>query len=149
MIPLATQSALQSAPAESLVERLRQRQPILGAEALHDAVDTDVADDLGAWGWLRGVKERAVMLELRLRSGNVVAFSYAYLERVMFDPSEGITLQIAGAKPIVIRGRRLNDELRPQVRLFEGIVRHRVAWVREGDLAKVSHDAPTIDQIIL
>jgi hypothetical protein len=84
-----------------------------------------------------------------LRSGNRVAISYAYFERVGYDPSEGITLHLAGGKSVLIGGRRLNDEVRPQVRLYEGIVRQRVAWVREGDLAAATSDAPSVDQIVI
>ena len=29
------------------------------------AAEADAADDLGAFGWLRGIRDRAVMLELR------------------------------------------------------------------------------------
>lgn len=94
--------------------------------------EADACDDLGAFGWLRGIRDRAVSLELRRRDGGIVAIGYGWLERVAFDPSEGITLSATGQK-IRIRGRNLNAEVRPSVRLFEGIVRHRVPWVREAD----------------
>ena len=32
----------------------------------------ETADDLGAFGWLRG-RDRAIMLELRKKNGNIVA----------------------------------------------------------------------------
>ncbi|MBK8915560.1 MAG: hypothetical protein IPM64_13355 [Phycisphaerales bacterium] len=94
--------------------------------------ETDACDDLGAFGWLRGIRDRAVMLELRRKDGSIVAIGYGWLERVAFDPSEGITLSAAGQK-IRIRGRNLNAEVRPSVRLFQGIARHRVPWVSEAD----------------
>ncbi|MBW7904779.1 MAG: hypothetical protein LC135_09225 [Phycisphaerae bacterium] len=94
--------------------------------------EADACDDLGAFGWLRGIRDRAIMLELRRKDGSIVAIGYGWLERVAFDPSEGITILAAGQK-IRIRGRNLNAEVRPSVRLFEGIVRHRVPWVREAD----------------
>lgn len=96
--------------------------------------EADACDDLGAFGWLRGIRDRAVMLELRRKDGSIVAIGYGWLERVAFDPSEGITLSAAGQK-IRIKGRNLNTEVRPSVRLFEGIARHRVPWVREADRA--------------
>ncbi len=34
------------------------------------------ADDLGSFGWLRGIRDRAIMLELRQKNGNVVAIGY-------------------------------------------------------------------------
>lgn len=97
-------------------------------------LEADPCDDLGAFGWLRGIRDRALMLELRRKDGGIVAIGYGWLERVAFDPSEGITLS-AGGQKIRIKGRNLNAEVRPSVRLFEGIARHRVPWVRETDRA--------------
>ncbi|KAA0214967.1 MAG: hypothetical protein EDM82_08470 [Cyanobacteria bacterium CYA] len=94
--------------------------------------DGDACDDLGPFGWLRGIRERAVMLELRRKDGSMLAIGYGWIERVAFDPSEGITLSIGGQK-VRIKGRNLNAELRPSVSLFEGITRHRVPWIREAD----------------
>lgn len=88
--------------------------------------------DLGAFGWLRGVRDRAIMLELRRKDGSVVALAYAWLERADFDPSVGITLKFGGEK-VNITGRNLNANARPNVRLFDGIVRHRVPWIQEAD----------------
>jgi hypothetical protein len=92
----------------------------------------DQVDDLGAFGWLRGVRERSVMLELRRKDGSIVALGYAWLERIDFDPSEGIKLKFAG-QTVKIIGRNLNAELRPNVRLLAGLVRHRVTWIQEAD----------------
>ena len=72
------------------------------------------------------------MLELRKKNGNVLAIGYGWLERVEFDPSEGITLHLVGQK-IRIKGRNLNGAVRPDVRLFQGIARHKVAWIQEAD----------------
>ena len=94
--------------------------------------DAEQLDDLGAFGWLRGTRDRAVMLELRKKDGNILAVGYAWLDKAEFDPSQGITLSLGGHK-IVIRGRNLNQELRPNVRLFQGICRHRVPWIQEAD----------------
>lgn len=96
---------------------------------------TEPVDDLGCMGYLRGVRERAVMLELRKRDGHVLAIGYGWLERVEFEPSTGITLA-AGGRNIRIKGRHLNGEVRPGVRLFEAITRHRVSWVKEAGRAE-------------
>lgn len=106
-------------------------------------------DDLGAFGWLRGIKDRAIALELRKKDGNIVAFSYGYVSSVEFDPSEGITLHAAG-QAIRIKGRNLNAEVRPTVRLYEGLVRQRVPWVRESDRAEnfeALRDSTIVDAI--
>lgn len=101
--------------------------------APEDAViDLESPEDVGAFGILRGVRDRSVMLELRMKDGSIVAVGYGYLDRVTLDPSDGIVLSLVGQK-VTIRGRNLNHEVRPSVRLFEGIVRHKVTWVREAD----------------
>ncbi len=95
------------------------------------AVEPDGIDDLGAFGLLRDPRACAVMLELRKANGNILAVGYGWLERIEFNPSECITLHFAGG-PIRILGRSLNAG--PH-RLFQGIVRHRVEFVREADEA--------------
>lgn len=112
---------------DRILHRYLDRQPANGQA---EDNEPDGLDDLGSFGWLRGVRDRAIMLELRLKDGNVKAFSYAWLERAEFDASEGIVLHFAG-KSVGITGRYLNAEGRPNVRLFSGIVRHRVPWIQE------------------
>ena len=98
-------------------------------------VEGDLADDLGSFGWLRGIRERAVMLELRHRDGSITALGYGWLERADFDPSVGIILHFGG-KTVKITGQNLNAESRPNVRLFSGIVRQRVPWIQEAGEAE-------------
>ncbi|MBS0265386.1 MAG: hypothetical protein JSS02_25855 [Planctomycetes bacterium] len=113
------------------------------------ADDSEETDDLGAFGWLRGMRERAVMLELRHKDGTVTALAYAWLERVDFDPSEGLTLKFSGTK-VKITGRNLNGERRPNVRMLAGILRHRVPWVQEASgsqLLEAGMEAVVVEQI--
>jgi hypothetical protein len=131
---MSTTNASTSGPGESILDRLRQRSApaALGHDApVVRAEDEESPIDCGAFGWLRGVKDQAIMLELRLRTGNVVAVSYAYVERAEYDPSEGITLHLGGGKRVRIEGANLNASLPTGVRLFDGIVRRRVTFVRE------------------
>ena len=109
----------------SYLHMLRQQN---GVEA---ASEPD--DDVG-FGWLRSPRDRAVMLELRRRSGNITGLGYSWLERAEFDPSLGITLYFLG-KTVKIIGSNLNAEVRANVRLFAGILRHRVTWIQEADQA--------------
>ena len=97
-------------------------------------LEADAVDNLGAFGWLRGIRDSARMLELRKKDGSILAVGYGWLERVEFNPSEGITLSLVG-RTIRIKGLNLNAEVRPCVRLFEGITRHRVPWIQEADRA--------------
>lgn len=112
---------------KTILERYGARGPAGEAPA-----DVEAADDFGAFGWLRGIRDSARMLELRKKDGNILAIGYGWLEKVEFNPSEGITLSIVG-RTIRIKGRHLNGEVRPAVRLFEGITRHRVPWLKEAD----------------
>lgn len=112
---------------KTILERYGARGP-----AGDGSADSETVDDFGAFGWLRGIRDSARMLELRRKNGNILAIGYGWLERVEFNPSEGITLAIIG-RTIRIKGRHLNGELRPGVRLFEGITRHRVPWLKEAD----------------
>jgi hypothetical protein len=96
------------------------------------SVEAESLDDLGAFGFLRGVRDRAIMLELKHKDGRVSAFGYAWLDHVEFNPSEGITL-FFGGRVVKISGRNLNAEVRTNVRLVEALLRHRVPWIREAD----------------
>jgi hypothetical protein len=112
---------------------------------------TGIPDDLGAFGLLRGTHDRALMLELRFKDGKRRALGYAWLHDAEFDPSEGITLHFGGRK-VKISGRNLNAEIRPNVRLFQAIVRHRVPWIQEADAPAAllaARDALLIDEIVV
>lgn len=89
-------------------------------------------DDMGSFGWLRGARERAVMLDLRKSSGDRLAIAYSWIERIEFDPSAGIRLH-AGQVVATIHGQHLNAEVRPKMSLFDGLVRHRITWIQEAD----------------
>ena len=116
----------------------------------HALEDNELWEDVGCFGWLRGVRDRAIMLELRKRNGNILAVGYAWLERMEFDPSAGISLHLAGQR-IVISGRNLNAQVASAARLFEGLTRHRVPWVREArrDELLTASDATCIVESIV
>src|SRR5437868_641982 len=101
---------------------LRQFTEKHGNGFLRDEEAEDQPEDLVAFGWLRGSRERATMLEIRRRDGSIIALPYHFLERADFDPSEGITLKFTG-QTVRLIGRNLNREVRPHLRLFLGIAR--------------------------
>jgi hypothetical protein len=94
--------------------------------------ESESFDDLGAFGFLRGTHDRALMLELRRKDGTITAYPYAWLSKTAFNPSEGITLYF-GAEAVKVCGRNLNAPIRPNVRLFAAIVRQRVPWIQESN----------------
>jgi hypothetical protein len=108
-----------------------------------DVQDSEEEELSGIFGWLRGAKEKAAMLELRLKSGNSVAFSYGWLDKVEYNPSTGITLQF-GTHTIQLLGKKLNAPVRPNVTLFDGLLRHRITWIQEAGQAESLASPSTI-----
>jgi hypothetical protein len=112
------------------LQRLKQFRAMPG-----DSSELEEDDVSGVFGFLRGLKDKALMLELRLKSGNSESFSYAMLDRVSYDPTTGITLHF-GVNTVHIYGQRLKTEVRPNVNLYEGLLRHRIAWIQESGQAE-------------
>jgi len=49
-----------------------------------------------------------------------------------------------------IKGRNLGGEARPNIRLFAGILRHRVPWIQEADgtaVIQAAKDAVVIEEV--
>jgi hypothetical protein len=108
------------------------------------------AEDLGCFAFLRGIRDRAFAVELRKKSGHILAISYSMIVKFEFEPSVGIMLHIGGGQLATIRGRNLNAEIRPNVRLFEGLTRWQVPWVQEVDRRQVfaaSENGLLVEQI--
>jgi hypothetical protein len=113
--------------SDNVLERFRGR---VVNEPPAFSVDGDLEDDMGAFAILRGVRDFARFLELRKNDGSVVAIGYSWLERIEYDGGHRMTLRFTN-QVVNILGRNLNAEIRPNVRLLDGLVRHRVPWVRE------------------
>lgn len=94
--------------------------------------ESDRVGEFSCFGWLRGARERSVMLELIRKDGHTLGIGYAWIHEMEYDPAGRIVLH-AGERTITISGRNLNHETRPNVRLFSALTRHRVLWVREMD----------------
>lgn len=122
---------------------LADRRPSDGDDpnAPAPAPEADGTDNLGCFGWLRGIRDRAIMLDLRKKDGVCRAIPYSWIESIDFDPSEGITIQALG-RSITIKGRNLNGEARPSARLYEGLTRHRVPWIQEAEHAATAASTP-------
>ena len=107
-----------------------------------------------AFGYLRGIRDRADAIEFRLRNGNSVWFPYNWLGTWQFNPSEGLLLKFSGdlVYLVLIRGSALDKPLGDaNIDLIRaGLQRHRVVWVREmseDDIRQVADTGPTIDSI--
>jgi len=116
---------------DSILEKYTGRRPV-ETNPQNGSPDEEGLDNLGAFGLLRGIRDRAIMLEFRKKDGNALALAYAWLESAEFDPSEGITLQF-GSRKIRLIGRNLNLVGPSGIGLFTAITRHRASWVQEAD----------------
>ena len=107
-----------------------------------------------AFGYLRGIRERADAIEIRLRDGNSTWFPYGWLGNWKFNPSEGLLLKFSGdlVYLVLIKGSNLDRPLTDStINLTSaGLQRHRVLWVREmteDEIRQVGETGPTIDRI--
>ncbi len=107
-----------------------------------------------AFGYLRGIRERADAVEFRFRDGNSVWFPYGWLGTFQFNPSEGLLLKFSGdlVYLVLIQGSNLDKPLTESTidLTHAGLQRHRVLWVREmteEEIRKVGETGPTIDSI--
>jgi hypothetical protein len=114
-------------------DRILSKYASRGEETPVDGVvdEGDEAENHGCFGWARGVRERSPSLELHRKNGHILAVNYAFIHKFEFEPSLGIIIHIGNGNTIKIKGRNLNAEQRPGVRLFSGITRFRVPWVME------------------
>ena len=87
------------------------------------------------FGFLRGVRDRAINLEFMRNKGNeAVSFPYSWLGPSRYHPSLGVLLLFVSGDMfgVHIRGRNLNAMLDEGMSLYErGILRHRVTFIRE------------------
>lgn len=116
--------------ADSILDRIHSRSIELERKPIDAEGETD---DIGSFGILRGIKERSIMLELRMKTGLVTALSYSWLEQAEYNPDTGIVLKFGNRKVHVI-GSGLNSEIRPNVSLFTGLIRHRVTFIKESGM---------------
>ena len=109
-----------------------------------------------AFGYLRGIRDRAITLEIRSKDGNTRWFPYSLMGACQFNPSEGILLKFSGdlIYLVLIRGSNLDAPINDgQMNLTAaGLQRHRVVWIREmpeEDIKLVGDKGPTIDSIVV
>ncbi len=111
-------------------------------------------DACSAFGYLRGVRDRAFFLQLRFHNGNSDFFPYSWLGPFRHNPSAGLLLKFTGdvLTLVLIRGSNLDGLVnRGSVNLTDrGLQRQRISWIREMDeleLRKAKPGEPTIDRI--
>jgi len=107
-----------------------------------------------AFGYLRGLRERADAIEFRFRNGNSVWFPYGWLGMWKFDPSVGLLLKFTGdvVYLVLIRGSNLDRPLADStINLTNaGLQRHRVLWIKEMsevEIRQSGEEVPIIDSL--
>ena len=122
-------------------------------EAPQSDEDLEEESRCAAFGFLRGVRDRALALELRFQNGNTEFFPYSWLGPWQYNPSAGLLLKFTGdvVSLVLIRGSNLDATVNQgAVSLPHGFQRHRITFVREMDEAetrKIGEAGPTIDGI--
>jgi hypothetical protein len=112
-------------------------------------------ESCSAFGFLRGLDARALMVEFRLRTGDSEWLPYSCLVSCRFNPSVGLLLKFTGdvASLVLIHGSNLEAPVgEAKVNLTDrGLQRHRISYIREmdEDALKKAHQRrePTIDRI--
>ena len=61
--------------SDNLLERYTGKRNEFGEVS---TPESDGLEDYGAFGWLRGIRDLAIMLEIRQKDGKISAFSYAW-----------------------------------------------------------------------
>lgn len=136
-------------PTPSRLEEMLSNPPGKQENAASDE------EECAAFGYLRGIRDRALMLEFRQRNGNSRAFPYSWLGPVRYDPSHGLLLKFVGDMNylVLIEGSNVNGLVKETINLYDrGIQRHRITWVREMERREMDGARPgdvTIDRIRL
>lgn len=118
--------------------------------------DDDAAEEAACrgFGFLRGIRDRALAIEFRMSRGDSVWFAYSHLASWRHNPSVGLLLKFTDdvTTLVLIRGSNLSGFAgKHAVNLTDrGIQRHRITFIREMDeeeLRKADQGEPTIDKI--
>jgi hypothetical protein len=107
-----------------------------------------------AFGYLRGLHERAEAVRFCFRNGNSLCLAYSWMGGWEHNPSVGLLLKFSGdvVTLVTIRGSNLDGGVNgADINLTDrGLQRHRITWVREMDddeLRRAGKDEPTVDAI--
>jgi hypothetical protein len=139
---------------KSTTDWLKQNVHFQGhAGALTKEAEAEEAS-VAAFGYLRGIKDKANAVEFRFKDGNTVWFPYSLMGACRYDPSTGILLKFSGdlIYVVLIRGSNLDQPINDgHMNLTSGgLQRHRVVWIREmpeEDIRNIGETGPTIDSI--
>jgi hypothetical protein len=138
-------------------ERLKRNGPPASLSGILQSKESEVEEgesSCAAFGYLRGIRERAEALQFRFRDGNSMWFPYGWLGTWRFNPSDGLLLKFSGdvVYLVLVRGSNLDRPLSDSTTNLttSGLQRHRIVWMREmteEEIRQVGETGPTIDHI--
>jgi hypothetical protein len=138
-------------------ERLKRSGPPASLSGILQSKESEGEEgesSCAAFGYLRGIRERADALQLRFRDGNSMWFPYGWLGTWRFNPSDGLLLKFSGdvVYLVLVRGSNLDRPLSDSTTNLttSGLQRHRIVWMREmteEEIRQVGETGPTIDRI--
>ena len=138
-------------------DRLKRNGPPAGLSGilqLKEAEGEGKEASCKAFGYLRGIEDKAQALELRFQGGDSMWFPYGWLGTWQYSRSAGLLLKFSGdvVYLVLIRGSNLDQPLTDgSVNLTRaGLQRHRVLWLREmtaDEIQQVGDTGPTIHSI--
>ena len=119
------------------------------------AIEDESSDESSAaFGYLRGIRDKADALEVRFKNGNSTWLPYNWLGSWKFDPSKGLLLKFSGdvVYLVLVTGSNLNHPLLDSTTNLtnSGLQRRRIVWMREmteDEIRRVGESGPTIDSI--
>lgn len=109
-------------------------------------------EECAAFGYLRGVRDRALFVEFRFNDGNSESFPYSWLGPIKYNPSAGLLLKFVGDEIslVLLEGSNLNAVVNGAVSLYSGLQRNRITWIREmsrPQLQKAGEGEVTVEHI--
>lgn len=122
-----------------------------GGDPPRDETDEE---SCAAFGYLRGIRDKADSLEVRFKGGNSQWLPYNWLGSWKFDPSHGLLLKFSGdvVYLVLVTGSNLDRPLVDSTTNLtrSGLQRRRIVWMREmneEEVRKIGESGPTIDSI--
>jgi hypothetical protein len=138
-------------------ERLKRGGSPAGLSGILQSKETEAEEGISscaAFGYLRGIRERADAVQFRFKNGDSSWFPYSSLGNWKYNPSEGLLLKFSGdvVYLVLIRGSNLDKPLSDSTTNLttSGLQRHRIVWMREmteEEIRQVGETGPTIDRI--
>jgi hypothetical protein len=134
------------------LDKLKGSRPMRPGSSESDEEPSD--ESSAAFGYLRGIRDKADAIEVRFLNGNSTWLPYNWLGSWKYNPSNGLLLKFSGdlVYLVLIHGCNLDHPLLDTNTNLtgSGLQRRRIVWMREmtdEEISRVGETGPTIDSI--